>query len=387
MTTVLEETTMQVVVAHNAAQLDAHIAAWDDLAANAIEPNVFYESWHLRPALRAVGKGAFRFVFIYANRPNQTPLLCGFFPLTMRRRYKGIAARTLALWKHDYSSLCTPLVRAEHENNCLEAFLDWLSDKSGAALLEMESVSADGPFHRYWIDVLHERATLGFTDEIYTRALLQPSSGNADDYLHSALSRKRRKELKRLENRLNELGQLKYEIVEDAPQGIEEFLQLEAAGWKGRAGTAFANQETHQAFFRDVANEAAARGRLMLLALRLDGRAIAMKFNLTASNGSFACKIAFDEDYARFSPGVLLEIDNIRRVIENSDLCWMDSCAIPDHSMINRLWTERRVIQNSLLSSGNLSGDLVVSLLPLLHLVRRRLKKRTSGATIEKEKI
>ena len=114
----------------------------------------------------------------------------------------------------------------------------------------------------------------------------------------------------------------------------------------------------------------------MLLALRLDGRAIAMKFNLTAGNGSFACKIAFDEDYARFSPGVLLELDNIRRVHENSELRWMDSCAIPDHFMINRLWTERRVIQNSLLSSGKFSGDLVVSLLPLLRLVRRRLKKR-----------
>ncbi len=368
----------QIILAQNAEQLAPHIAAWDDLAAHAIEPNVFYESWHLLPALRVFGEENFYFVLVFAKQHDQTSLLCGFFPLQMRRRYKGVPLRVLALWNHDYCSLCTPLIRAGFETEILNAFLDWFNDNSGAALLEMEEVSADGLFQRFWIDALHERGALGFTDALYTRAFLKPSPDSAEDYLHKALSRKRRKEWKRLENRLGELGCLNYEIIEESAvsQGIEEFLQLESAGWKGRAGTAFSNQESHRAFFREIAHEAARRGRLMLLALKVNGRPIAMKFNLLAGDGSFACKIAFDEEFSRFSPGVLLELDNIRRLQQNSNLHWMDSCAIPDHFMINRLWTERRLIQNSVLSAGKFSGDLVVSLLPLLRFVKRRLQRK-----------
>lgn len=373
---------MKIIIARNEKQLLPHLADWDDLAAQAIEPNVFYESWHLLPALRALGGSQFRFVLVYAPlRNGGAPSLCGFFPLERKRRYKGLPFRTLALWKHDYSSLCTPLVRQGYAKPCLEALLDWLHQDSGAALLALESVRADGPFHQHWVEVLHERAALSFTDEIYPRALLQPSS-TADDYLRGALSRKRRKELKRLENRLGEMGDLTYEVLEnenDAPLWIDQFLALEASGWKGRAGTAFANEQAHQNFFHDVALEAFRRKRLMLLALKLNGKPLAMKFNLLSGGGAFACKIAFDEEHARFSPGVLLELDNIRRLHENSThgkrTHWMDSCAIPDHFMINRLWTERRLIQNSVLSTGRFSGDLVVSLLPVLRFANRSLRK------------
>lgn len=381
---------MKIVIARNERQLLPHVAAWDDLSNHAVEPNVFYESWHLLAALRTFG-GQFRFVLVYAPpKGNKQSVLCGFFPLERRRRYKGLPFRTLALWKHDYAHICTPLVRAGYEKPCLEALLDWLRDESKAALLAMESVRADGPFHLQWMEVLHERAALGFTDEIYPRALLQPPiqplapASGADEYLRGALSRKRRKELKRLENRLGEMGTLTYETLtdkSDAALWIEQFLQLEASGWKGRAGTAFANEESHRRFFHDVAMQAFERNRLMLLALKLNGKPLAMKFNLLSGEGAFACKIAFDEEYARFSPGVLLELDNIRRLHECGDSAhemntrWMDSCAIPDHFMINRLWTERRLIQNSVLSTGKFSGDLVVSLLPLLRFARRTLSK------------
>src|SRR3546814_5811349 len=60
--------------------------------------------------------------------------------------------------------------------------------------------------------------------------------------------------------------------------------------------------------------------------------------------GGFSFKIAFDETMSRFSPGVLIEIDNLRRVLNRDDLDWMDSCAAADHPMIDSLWGERRQI-------------------------------------------
>jgi hypothetical protein len=77
--------------------------------------------------------------------------------------------------------------------------------------------------------------------------------------------------------------------------------------------------------------------------MELDGRPIAMLANFMTPPGSYSFKIAFDEDHARFSPGVLIQIENLR-VLERQDVEWMDSCAVEDHPMINSLWAERRRI-------------------------------------------
>ncbi|MFN7159793.1 MAG: GNAT family N-acetyltransferase, partial [Erythrobacter cryptus] len=86
---------------------------------------------------------------------------------------------------------------------------------------------------------------------------------------------------------------------------------------------------------------AAAAGRLERLALRLDGRAIAMLANFITPPGAYSFKTAFDEDYARFSPGMLLQLENLA-LLERPDVAWADSCAAEGHPMIERLWRDRR---------------------------------------------
>ena len=107
----------------------------------------------------------------------------------------------------------------------------------------------------------------------------------------------------------------------------------------------------------------------MMLGLYLDGRPVALKCSLRSGVGSFGFKIAFDEDFAHFSPGLQLEIENIRRFHGISDLHWMDSCASYDAVLFNRLYLERRTLRTVLLSSGSRVGDFVVSALPLLRWV------------------
>jgi hypothetical protein len=154
------------------------------------------------------------------------------------------------------------------------------------------------------------------------------------------------------------------------------FLDLEKSGWKGRRGSAFAVDRKNRAFFLESVRGAFRRGRLMMLELRQGERTIAMKCNLLAGAGSFAFKIAYDEEYARFSPGVLLELENVRRLHARPEIAWMDSCATAGHSMIEGLWKDRRTIQTLLVSTGKASGGLLVSALPLLKWLRRRLLPR-----------
>ena len=98
-----------------------------------------------------------------------------------------------------------------------------------------------------------------------------------------------------------------------------------------------------EGFFRDAVAEAFAHGRLEFRRMDLDGAPVAMLINFVASPGSFSFKTAFDEAYARYSPGVLIQLDNLAST-SRAGVEWMDSCAAQNHPMIDSLWGERRAV-------------------------------------------
>ena len=368
----------RITVLDHPATLAGHMAAWNDLAAAALEPNVFYEPWMMLPAIDSFGRGEkLRYVLVYADQAEGPPLLCGLFPLERVASYKGMPFRHVKLWQHKHCFLGTPLVRSTHARGCLGAFLDWLeADPQGASAIKWGLIGADGPFFRALSEVLGESGRRSFVPYRFERAVMRPRAGS-DAFLGEALSRKGVKELRRLERRLAEAGPLEYaqlESPEQAEKWIADFLELEARGWKGRNASALSSTEAGRLFFTRAARAAARRGRLMMLGLRVAGRWVALKCNFVTGEGSFAFKIAYDEQYARFSPGTLLELENIRRFHSRSELRWMDSCARPGHFMANRLWLDRRALLDLVSATGRAAGDLMVSSLPLFHWASRTLR-------------
>jgi CelD/BcsL family acetyltransferase involved in cellulose biosynthesis len=165
-------------------------------------------------------------------------------------------------------------------------------------------------------------------------------------YYERAVRQKKRKEIRRLRNRLAELGEVRTRILDDASAldaWCDTYLALEKAGWKGQSGSALACDAETELFFRRAVAGAWDAGRLQFRRLDLGGKAIAMLVNFLSPPGSFSFKTVFDEDYARFSPGVLIQLDNLD-IIDSPGIRWMDSCAAGDHPMIDSLWTERRTI-------------------------------------------
>ena len=67
---------------------------------------------------------------------------------------------------------------------------------------------------------------------------------------------------------------------------------------------------------------------------------IAMLATFLTPPGAFSYKTAFDERYARFSPGVLLQRENLA-ILQRDGIAWTDSCAAADHPMIDHIWRER----------------------------------------------
>jgi hypothetical protein len=354
----------------NIEELHHYRNALDELAKDAAEPNIFLEPWMLFPALESFGRRkAIVFLLLFVDEQ-----LCGFIPLERRVSFHGLPFPSLTLWRYPHSFLATPLMRQGYTDEVMGAFFDWVQNqRRGALLLELPRISCFGDLHASLELALEQGRKLELADTRYERALFRPRE-NADTYIQEALSKKRRREFKRLERQLSEMGNLvfdKMSVEKDAGEWIEEFLRLEAAGWKGREGTAFAVQAENREFFVKMAREAALRGRLEMLALRLDGKAIAMKCNLLSKSGSFAFKIAYDESFHQYSPGVLLELAQIRLLHADSTREWMDSCADSDHFMINRLWLDRKSLRTLVVSTGHPLGNPAVKVVRLLKSITR----------------
>lgn len=370
---------MRVLVINHTEELESHVAAWTDLAARAIESNVFYEPWFLMPALRCLGPFPDqRFVLVYAPSKGGGPdVLCGFFPLQSCRTETAVSLPAVGFLRHAFCYLRTPLLRVGCAREALHAFLDWALNTTHIRVFEVGDISGDGPFRQLLTDELYQRGTLTYLVGAHTRALFRPSA-DVEVYLRKAMSSRHLREFRRKERRLAEHGAIRYEENHrqtDVDGFVETFLRVEAAGWKGRGQTALLSRKASSDLFREVARGASAQNRLLTLTLWVGDRPAAMRVSFLAQNGAAAFKIAYDEELGRYSPGVLLELENVRRLHEHRTLSWMDCGAVPYNSLFNHVWIHRRTIETVLLAGDSIRGGLLVSGLPILRFANRLLMR------------
>lgn len=317
-------------------------AAWAGLADDAGDPNPFFERWFLAPGLAHIGRPARADLLLVETEGR----LVGLLPVVRRLGYYGHPLPNLASWLHDNAFCGAPLIRRGFEEPFWHALLGWADRHAGAALfLHLSHVPADSAGFAALGEVLARSGRTAAVVLREARALLR-SDCTPEDYFAQSMSAKKRKELRRQHNRLAEEGTLAFERLEhgDALDGwIADYLALEARGWKGQDGSALAQHPANAALFREALTGAAQAGRLEGLTLRLDGRPIAMLVNFLTPPGAFSFKTAYDEDYARFSPGVLLQRENLD-LLARPGIAWTDSCAAADHPMIERIWREKRTM-------------------------------------------
>jgi CelD/BcsL family acetyltransferase involved in cellulose biosynthesis len=326
------------------AALDGLSPAWQGLGERAFAPaGSCLEGW-LKPVLEHLG--ARQPAKILAFWRGDT--LCGLFALKAGR---GPVTRS---WDSPLSFLGTPLIDHEHAQNVLKAFLSTLPGKA----LVLSNVPATGPF---W-DMLEQSAaenqgSLAVLDR-WERAVLAPKT-SFEEWLTGNFERKRRKEYRRLKARLGEEGKLEnvaWAQGDALDPWIDDLLALEAKGWKGRRGTALAADAAMATAFREALHRLAAEGSLRLWKVVFDGKPIAMMSGLVKGKQGWLGKIAYDEAFAKYSPGVMLVLDATERLIDKERLALIDSCAIPNHPMINNIWRDRLALCDVMIQGPGLSS-------------------------------
>jgi CelD/BcsL family acetyltransferase involved in cellulose biosynthesis len=222
------------------------------------------------------------------------------------------------------------------------------------------------------------------------RAALQ-LDGTFEGWMAQNFDHKRRKELKRLRSRLAEQGALKFETLsqsKDLQRFADGLLDLEAKGWKGARGTALQADVAKTAAFRQVCENLHRSGSLRFWQLTFNGQPIASLFGMVEGEQGWIVKIAHDEAFAKFSPGVLLIIEATQALFAEGGVKLMDSCAIPGHPMIDRIWRDRIEMVDVLVAPTRVSAlqfNLVKAGLAVHAALRARAKSALHVMTKRKK--
>ncbi|HVK83931.1 MAG TPA: GNAT family N-acetyltransferase [Kofleriaceae bacterium] len=184
-----------------------------------------------------------------------------------------------------------------------------------------------------------------------------------------------------LKARRRKLGDLELERVANYDEtALADLFQLEAAAWKGDAGTAIASSAATVAFYRDLAARFAPHGALSLTFLRHAGRRIAAHFALEDGDTYYLLKPGYDPEFAAYGPGHLhiyeTAVDARRRGLRTFDFLGQDLAW-------KRSWTSEAHPQVALeLYRPSLRGRVAYALKhrvrPVLGALKRRLT--ASGA-------
>ena len=149
-----------------------------------------------------------------------------------------------------------------------------------------------------------------------------PLSSSWDEYFNS-LANKHRANLRNRFKRLSGIGPVAVETItsaEQLPDALEAGLQLEAAAWKGAAGTAISSDPHVSRFYSALARRAADRGWMQLHFLRAGSQRVAFDYSLSYRNRIHLLKIGYDPAYAPYSPSNLLVCLLLQDMFQRDDI-------------------------------------------------------------------
>ncbi|MBE7245525.1 MAG: GNAT family N-acetyltransferase [Actinomycetospora chiangmaiensis] len=330
------------------------IPAWRALGAAAAIRNPFYEAGYALAARAAFGAGVR--LLIVADRIPEAPgaRFHAAWPFRASWRRWGVPLPLLIGWTHGYCPFGAPLLDGAEPAEALAALLAAPRALGLPPRLLLPNAPADGLLP----DLLAARGTARAAYWPHARGLLDltahPPEARAGYLGH--LSGQRRRKLRRDHGRLNASGAVAFEMVNapaDLDRALTEHVALEAAGWKGRAGTGLGQRPAEVAFLRAALADLGPEGRVRIARLRRADRTLASLILPVTGAEAWVLKIAHDETEPEAAPGIQLVHRLTGAVVSGG---WaidrIDSCAPPDFALGSLFWTERRRIAHLLVAAG-----------------------------------
>lgn len=148
---------------------------------------------------------------------------------------------------------------------------------------------------------------------------------------------KLRRNIRRLKGQAEAVGDVVMETITDPdqlPAAYEQFLDIEACGWKGDGGSAIVNDPDLKGFYRELLNGCYPGITPVINLLWIGDTAVAAQFIMQTPACTSLLKIGYNEAFHQFSPGSILLNDFISECMLNDDVTKVSLVTSP-------AWAER----------------------------------------------
>jgi len=350
---------------------------WANLVENAVEDNPYYSPAFMKPLLEHIDWNC----DIQALAVYKRDVLVGFLPFVIDkwRWLKALAVNRA--WIHPNFSLTVPLIDEGCAGNVVEALVEAMNGQGAAGSFWLfENFSLEGPVGALFAEALAARNLSSQTFGEFARPILEQEC-SFDEYMSSRVSKSRRRALMRNRKRLSAMGKVEMQSFASGPgltAAVEDFLTIEAAGWKGAKGTALACNESMAAFARRAFGDNDGRPIARADLLYLNDRPIAASLSVYAGKTAFLLKSAYDETYRTYSPGLLLEQNIMEYFFDTRWVERLDSAVTVSAHVLQNLWNKTIPIgdfflcANGAMSPGRFRNYMQIE--ELRRLFRRNLK-------------
>nr|WP_230987208.1 GNAT family N-acetyltransferase [Allorhizobium terrae] len=345
----------------------------DFLTNRALEPNVFFSARFLAPAIPRLDERQVRTALIRDDRSGRSRIRL-LMPFSIEKPGFSMGPTILRVWSNPFGPLGTPLVDAEDATETIDNLLEALGNPVAKLpnVIVFPDLRMDGPVAQLLRAVAINRDLPLTVANTVQRPMLE-SLEDGPTYLAQSVGKSHLRDMRRQMRLLEKQGHLAYCIARQPHEigaRMEEFLALEASGWKGRKRTAMVMDRLHAAFAREAVTNLAAIDAVRIHTLDLDDRAIASMIVFIMNGEAYTWKTAYDERYARFSPGKLLTSELTEWHLDDANIMRTDSCAVADHPIMSRLWRERETMGTLVIGLKRNSDKDVRQAATQLHLYR-----------------
>ena len=114
------------------------------------------------------------------------------------------------------------------------------------------------------------------------------------------------------------------EIV-NLDEAFGEYCRIEGLGWKGEQGTALTLTNEQGVFYKRVVEGFMQQGRAKIHQLKFDGKVVASLISIDSSDMMIVVKTTYDENYAKNSPGRLLDYYMLQKELVSGNIKNMEN--------------------------------------------------------------
>lgn len=303
------------LVAHEGELLEL-AGEWNRLVDRSRQPSVFLRHEWFEAAWQWRRSDASLFVLGWYR----DGALASVLPLVLRREGAGPAAiRALEFLAVPDAQLCDLIVGAGDEVAASQAFIRALEARRGAwDILRLRGLPR-GAMGAALADAFRDRRFIVAALEP-DRNLYVPLSDSWDAY-YGTRTRSLKKANNLAANRLQKAGEVSIRWIEpgtrpaakDVEHTVATCVGISARSWKGNIDTGL-DKPGPQAFIRRLSERAAERGWLSVWTVSLDGRPVAMEYQLVADGNVYALRADFDAACETISPGSHLSRQLLERM-------------------------------------------------------------------------